>query len=58
MFPKSTITQEATFYWKDVNKFYKENGREPNKIQMMNLERKSCRSFTICENFKEKQASK
>ncbi len=29
---KSTITQaEATFYWKDVNKFYKENGREPNK---------------------------
>ena len=31
---KSTITQaEATFYWKDVNKFYKENGKPKKKFK-------------------------
>ncbi len=50
---KSTITQaEATFYWKDVDQtFYKENGREPNKNSNDEFERKTCRSFTICEKF-------
>ena len=56
---KSTITQaEATFYWKDVNKFYKENGREPNKNSNDEFERKLAEVLLYVKNFKRKQASK
>ena len=56
---KSTITQaEATFYWKDVNKFYKENGREPNKNSKDEFERKLAEVLLYVKNFKRKQASK
>lgn len=56
---KSTITQaEATFYWKDVNKFYKENGREPNKNSNDEFERKLAEVLLFVKNFKRKQASK
>ena len=56
---KSTVTQaEATFYWKDVNKFYKENGREPNKNSKDEFERKLAEVLLYVKNFKRKQASK
>lgn len=56
---KSTITEaEATFYWKDVNKFYKENGREPNKNSNDEFERKLAEVLLYVKNFKRKQASK
>lgn len=56
---KSTITQaEATFYWKDVNKFYKENKREPNKNSNDEFERKLAEVLLYVKNFKRKQASK
>ena len=56
---KSTITQaEATYYWKDVNKFYKENAREPNRYSNDELERKLAEILAYVKNFKRKQASK
>ena len=56
---KSTVTQaEATFYWKDVNKFYKEHAREPNKNSNDEFERKLAEILLYVKNFKRKQAQK
>ena len=56
---KSTVTQaEATFYWKDVNKFYKEHEREPNKNSNDEFERKLAEILLYVKNFKRKQAQK
>ncbi|MFA6195519.1 MAG: DEAD/DEAH box helicase [Sulfurimonas sp.] len=52
---KITVSEaEAAFYWKDVNKFYKEHGREPSKNATNEHERKLADVLLFVKNFKRK----
>ncbi|MDO8453393.1 MAG: DEAD/DEAH box helicase family protein [Sulfurimonas sp.] len=52
---KITVSEaEAAFYWKDVNKFYKEHGREPSKNANDEHERKLAEVLLFVKNFKRK----
>jgi hypothetical protein len=52
---KLTVSEaEATFYWKDVNQFYKLHGREPSKNSADEVERKLADVLLFVKNFKRK----
>lgn len=52
---KLTVSEaEAAFYWKDVNKFYKQHGREPSKNSADEVERKLADVLLFVKNFKRK----
>jgi len=53
---KITIDEaEAKFYWKDVNKFFKENGREPDKNSKDQFEVKLAEVLLFARALKRKQ---
>jgi hypothetical protein len=52
---KLTVSEaEATFYWKDVNQFYKLHGREPSKNSADEVERKLADVLLFVKNFRRK----
>ncbi|MEA3353896.1 MAG: DEAD/DEAH box helicase family protein [Campylobacterota bacterium] len=53
---RSTIDEaQAAYYWKDVNKFYKEHGREPDKNSQDEVERKLADVLAFVRLFKKRQ---
>ena len=56
---RSTVTEEeAIFYWKDINKFFAENRREPNKNSHDEHERKLAEVLTYIKAIKRKEKQK
>ncbi|MBU1657585.1 DEAD/DEAH box helicase family protein [bacterium] len=52
---KLTVNEaEAAYYWKDVNKFYKEHGKEPSKNSNDEFERKLADVLLFVKAFKRK----